>query len=159
MLTYIHRDGTIDWQGRQHQIDFVLTPYYAADNLDFDDALDTLKLTYRDTLLYTERTAQKTTGLDALAVRPAQTVSNNITIADPALPVAATNKHLSLDAEGLVLNADATCVYETGSHFLSFMTLLQVLGQRRVRPLHLFVQPSGRPYRDAATTESDPPIH
>ncbi|TFK84975.1 hypothetical protein K466DRAFT_495616 [Polyporus arcularius HHB13444] len=101
-------DGTIDWQGRQHQIDFVLTPYYGAEDLDFNDALNTLKLTYRDTLLYTERNAQKTTGLDALAVRPAQTLSNNITTADPALPVAATNKHLSLDAEGLVLNADGT---------------------------------------------------
>ncbi|KAI0693937.1 esterase-like activity of phytase-domain-containing protein [Cerioporus squamosus] len=101
-------DGTIDWQGRQHQIDFVLTPYYDSGKLDFDDALNTLKLTYRDTLLYTERNAQKTTGLDALAVRPAQALSGNITIADPALPVAATNKHLSLDAEGLVLNADGT---------------------------------------------------
>ena len=74
------RDGTIDYQGRQHQIDFMLTPYYGTDNLDFDDALDTLKLTYRNTLLYTERNAQKTTGLDALAVRPAQPLSQFLCI-------------------------------------------------------------------------------
>ena len=105
------RDGTIDWQGRQHQIDFMLTPYYGTDNLDFDDALDTLQLTYRNTLLYTERNAQKTTGLDALAVRPAQPLSEFISIADPALPIAPANQHMSLDAEGLVLNADGTCVH------------------------------------------------
>lgn len=115
------RDGTIDWQGRQHQIDFMLTPFYGTDNLDFDDALDTLKLTYRDTLLYTERNAQKTTGLDALAVRPAQPPSTFVSIADPALPIAPANQHMSLDAEGLVLNDDGTYVhvYTFAYHYVS----------------------------------------
>ncbi|KAJ3007246.1 hypothetical protein NUW54_g3620 [Trametes sanguinea] len=55
-------DGTIDYQGRQHEIDFVLSPYYDDDNLSFEDGLQTLKLTYRNTLLYTERESRKTTG-------------------------------------------------------------------------------------------------
>lgn len=107
---YFDSDGTIDWQSRQYQIDFALSPYYGDNNLDFTDALNTLKLTYRSTVLYTERNAQKTTGLDALAVRPAQPLSRFISIADPALPVNAPNGRLSVDAEGLALNADGTCV-------------------------------------------------
>ncbi|TBU59301.1 esterase-like activity of phytase-domain-containing protein [Dichomitus squalens] len=94
-------DGTIDYQGRQHQIDFVLLPFYGTNNLTFDAALTTLKLSYRNTLLYTERNDAATTGLDALAIRPS-------TSADPPLPEAPSNDHLSLDAEGLVLNADGT---------------------------------------------------
>ena len=65
--------------------------------------LKTLQLMYRDTLLYTERNGTKTTGLDALAVRPATSV-------DPPLPEAPSNDHMSLDAEGLVVNADGTYV-------------------------------------------------
>ncbi len=103
MRTY--SDGTIDWQGRQQVIDFVLTPYYGTDNLDFSDGLKTLQLNYRDTLLYTERNGLKTTGLDALAVRPATSV-------DPPLPEAPSNDHMSLDAEGLVVNADGSYVAE-----------------------------------------------
>ncbi|KAI1798159.1 esterase-like activity of phytase-domain-containing protein [Ganoderma leucocontextum] len=94
-------DGTVDWQGRQQVIDFVLSPYYGTDNLNFSDGLKTLQLTYRDTLLYTERNGSKTTGLDALAVRPATAV-------DPPLPEAPSSDHMSLDAEGLALNADGT---------------------------------------------------
>ncbi|OSD08066.1 hypothetical protein PYCCODRAFT_1358178 [Trametes coccinea BRFM310] len=101
-------DGTIDYQGRQHEIDFVLSPYYDDDNLSFEDGLQTLKLTYRDTLLYTERAARKTTGLDALGVRPAELLSHFLTIEDPPLPIAPSNGHLALDLEGLVLNADGT---------------------------------------------------
>ncbi|KAH9852586.1 esterase-like activity of phytase-domain-containing protein [Lenzites betulinus] len=94
-------DGTIDYQARQHQIDFVLSPYYDTDDLAFEDGLETLQLTYRSTLLYTDRESQKTTGLDALGVRPADA-------ADPPLPIAPSNGHLAVDAEGLVLNADGT---------------------------------------------------
>ena len=94
-------DGTVDYQARQHQIDFVLSPYYGTSNLAFDVALNTLNVTYRSTLLYTERNDTKTTGLDALAVRPATSV-------DPPLPEAPSNDHLSVDAEGLVLNSDGT---------------------------------------------------
>ncbi|KAI9063592.1 hypothetical protein FKP32DRAFT_1571777 [Trametes sanguinea] len=101
-------DGTIDYQGRQHEIDFVLSPYYDDDNLSFEDGLQTLKLTYRNTLLYTERESRKTTGLDALAVRPAEPLSRLLTIEDPPLPIAPSNGRLTLDSEGLVLNADGS---------------------------------------------------
>ncbi|KAI0635217.1 esterase-like activity of phytase-domain-containing protein [Trametes polyzona] len=100
-------DGTIDYQARQHQIDFVLSPYYSKDDLSFEDGLRTLQLTYRDTLLYTERESQKTTGLDALSVRPGGADLSNIS-EDPPLPVAPSDNHLSVDAEGLALNADGT---------------------------------------------------
>ncbi|CDO75851.1 hypothetical protein BN946_scf184833.g2 [Trametes cinnabarina] len=101
-------DGTIDYQARQHQIDFVLSPYYGDENLSFEDALETLKLTYRNTLLYTERESRKTTGLDALAVRPAEPLSRLLAIENPPVPIAPSNGHLAVDAEGLVLNADGT---------------------------------------------------
>lgn len=106
---FSHSDGTIDYQARQHQIDFVLSPYYDADNLDFADGLKTLQLAYRDTLLYTERESQKTTGLDALGVRQAETLSPPA-INDPPMPIAPSNGHLAVDAEGLALNADGTYV-------------------------------------------------
>ncbi|KAI0371998.1 hypothetical protein BV20DRAFT_135428 [Pilatotrama ljubarskyi] len=101
-------DGTIDYQARLHQIDFVLSPYYDADDLPFEDALQTFQLSYRDTLLYTERESQKTTGLDALGVRPGQPLERLLTIEDPPLPIAPFNGHLAVDAEGLALNADGT---------------------------------------------------
>ncbi|KAI8970883.1 esterase-like activity of phytase-domain-containing protein [Trametes punicea] len=101
-------DGTIDYQARQHEIDFVLSPYYGADDLSFDTALQTLKLTYRNTLLYTERESRKTTGLDALGVRPAEALYRLLTIEDPPLPIAPSNGDLTVDAEGLVLNSDGT---------------------------------------------------
>ena len=105
--TCVCSDGTVDYQARQQRIDFVMSPYYDADNLSFDDAQDTLQLTYRSTLLYTERDDQKTTGLDALAVRPAQ---QSGAVEDPPFPIAPSNGHLSIDAEGLALNADGTYV-------------------------------------------------
>ena len=70
--------------------------------------MQTLQLTYRDTLLYTERESRKTTGLDALGVRPAEPLELFLTIEDPALPIAPSNDHLAVDAEGLVLNSDGT---------------------------------------------------
>lgn len=97
----------------------MLSPYYDADNLDFADGLKTLQLTYRDTLLYTERESQKTTGLDALGVRQAETLSPPA-INDPPMPIAPSNGHLAVDAEGLALNADGTYV----RIFLVFDTVL-----------------------------------
>ncbi|KAG8942630.1 hypothetical protein FRC03_002993 [Tulasnella sp. 419] len=93
-------EGTVDWQTRQHEIDFVLTPYTGSTPLSFSDAKKTLELTYKKTLLYTERQNKKPTGLDALDYRPA-------TGSDPELPIPSKTKdNLSLDAEGLVLNND-----------------------------------------------------
>ncbi|KAJ3478425.1 hypothetical protein NLI96_g9767 [Meripilus lineatus] len=102
-------DGTIDYQARQHSIDFVLSPYYGDTPLNFTAAQQTLQLTYRDTLLYTERNNVKTSGLDPLAIRPAQSNFPSVASADPPLPIPATTfSHLSVDAEGLVLNDDGT---------------------------------------------------
>ncbi|OCH85048.1 hypothetical protein OBBRIDRAFT_343414 [Obba rivulosa] len=102
-------DGTVDYQARQHVLDFKLSPYYSADNLSFTGAQSTLRLSYRGTLLYFEREHTKTTGLDALAVRPADRGFPTIISADPAMPIPAKNfSHLSVDAEGLALNKDGT---------------------------------------------------
>ena len=106
------RDGTVDYQGRQHDIDFVLKPYYGSANLSFADAQKTLVVRYRRTLLYTERERVTTTGLDALGVRRAQAGFPIITSADPQIPIASPAfNHLSLDLEGLVLNADGRRVF------------------------------------------------
>ena len=109
VLTRSFSDGTIDYQGRQHQIDFVLNPYYSTSALSFTDAQDTLQLTYKDTLLYTEREGAKTSGLDAQGVRAAQSGFPSTPTADPQMPIPSKSlNHLSLDLEGLVLNTDGT---------------------------------------------------
>ncbi|EMD36215.1 hypothetical protein CERSUDRAFT_74243 [Gelatoporia subvermispora B] len=106
-------DGTVDYQARQHVLDFKLSPYYSADDLSFTAAQSTLQLTYQDTLLYFEREHTATTGLDALAVRPADSGFPTVISADPAMPIPATDfSHLTVDAEGLALNQD-------GSFFVS----------------------------------------
>ncbi|KAI0674352.1 esterase-like activity of phytase-domain-containing protein [Trametes maxima] len=120
-------DGTIDYQARQHQIDFVLNPYYDSDELTFEDGLKTLQLAYRDTLLYTERESQKTTGLDALAVRPAETPARSVAIEDPAVPIAPSNDHLAVDAEGLALNSDGT--FWTSDEYGPYIYLFSPEGQ------------------------------
>lgn len=99
-------DATIDYQGRQHDIDFVLTPYYGTSDLTFAEAQKTLALTYRSTLLYVERNDTKTSGLDALAVRPQDGGFPNDPLADPPMPIPFQFNHLTLDLEGLALNGD-----------------------------------------------------
>jgi hypothetical protein len=102
-------NGTVDYQARQHEIDFVLSPYYNAENLSFTDAQKTLEVTYKHTTLQVERHNTKTSGLDALAVRPPQSGFPNVPTADPEMPIASTTlPHLSIDAEGIVSNADGT---------------------------------------------------
>jgi hypothetical protein len=97
-----YRITTIDYQERQHEVDFVLTPYYSAGNLSWANALQTLQLKYKETLLYDGPGSVKTSGLDALGILPAAA-------GEPALPIAnATYQHLTVDAEGLALNADST---------------------------------------------------
>ncbi|EIN10940.1 hypothetical protein PUNSTDRAFT_133002 [Punctularia strigosozonata HHB-11173 SS5] len=100
---------TINYQGRQHSIDFTLTPYYGTSALSFSDAQQTLKLNYKSTLLYFDRGHVKTSGLDALGIRPAEDGSPQDSLADPVMPIPnSTFNHLSVDAEGLVLNADGS---------------------------------------------------
>lgn len=107
----LYRDGTIDYQARQHEIDFILTPYYASENLTFQAAQQTLKVTYRNTILQFDRLHKKTSGLDPTAVRDAQLGSNIIPFLDPAMPIVSkADNRLVLDIEGLVANADGTCV-------------------------------------------------
>ncbi|EPQ52875.1 hypothetical protein GLOTRDRAFT_64673, partial [Gloeophyllum trabeum ATCC 11539] len=102
-------DGTVDYQARQHVIDFVLSPYYGTDDLSFTAAQQTLKLDYKSTLLYYERNDTKTTGLDSLAIRPQQDGYPQNSLADPPMPIPnITYNHLCTDAEGLALNADGT---------------------------------------------------
>lgn len=99
-------DGTINYQGRHHEVEITLNPYYDTTPLSFNDSQKTLALKYKSTLLYTERQHKSTTGLDSVAVRPSELVG---LVLDPPEPIA--NKifsHLNLDAEGLVLNADGT---------------------------------------------------
>lgn len=90
-------------------MDFVLTPYYGTDNLSFVDAQKTLQLDYKETLLYFDRQETKTSGLDALGVRPAELGFPVLAVADPEMPIPNnTFSHLTLDLEGLVLNPDGT---------------------------------------------------
>jgi len=102
-------DGTIDYQSRQHNIDFLLSPYYDDADLTFAEGLTTLQLTYKSTILNTERNKVATSGLDPAAVRAATSGFPSNPLADPQFPIASTSlPHLTIDAEGLVLNADGT---------------------------------------------------
>lgn len=106
------RITTVNYQARIHEYDITFTPYYGSKDLSFDDAAKTLQLTYSKTILHYDRGHVNTTGLDPIAIR-AQ--SSNFTSAnpdaDPQLPIASTaDPRLSVDAEGLVLNSDGTCV-------------------------------------------------
>ncbi|KAG9223789.1 hypothetical protein CCMSSC00406_0004870 [Pleurotus cornucopiae] len=102
-------DGTVDVQGRRHEIDFVLTPYTDKKKLSFKDAQKTLQLTYRRSILETERGDAPTSGLDPLAVRPPQSGFPSIATADPEMPIASNAEpHLTVDAEGIVANADGS---------------------------------------------------
>lgn len=103
------RDGTIDYQARQHFIDFTLSPYYGTSDLSFNSARETLQLTYRETTLYFERDGQKTTGLDSLEVRAQENEFPSDATADPIMPIPSfIFNHLSIDAEGIALNSDGT---------------------------------------------------
>ena len=87
----------------------MLNPYYDAANLTFNQAIDTLKLSVGKTILYTERQHKNTTGLDALAVRAAEPGFPLIPTQDPQMPIPSQSfNRLTLDSEGLVLNADGT---------------------------------------------------
>ncbi|KAK0493541.1 esterase-like activity of phytase-domain-containing protein [Armillaria luteobubalina] len=101
-------DGTINYQARQHDIDFVLTPYYGTDDLSFEDAQETLAVVYKNTTLQFERDHNKTTGLDSLGVRPAMAGYPSDPLADPEMPVPITIPNLSVDAEGIIANPDGT---------------------------------------------------
>ncbi|KAJ7214480.1 esterase-like activity of phytase-domain-containing protein [Mycena pura] len=101
--------STIDYQARRHEIDFVFTPYSGSANLSFTEAQKTLSLTYKDTTLLFERKKTKTSGLDPSAIRAAEHGFGIIPLADPQMPIASVAEpHLTLDAEGIIANADGT---------------------------------------------------
>ncbi|KAF7313076.1 Phytase-like domain-containing protein [Mycena kentingensis (nom. inval.)] len=103
-------EETIDYQARRHEIAFILTPYTGTAALSFADAQKTLQLTYLNTTLLFERADTKTSGLDPGDVRPAAADSGAANpLADPEMPVASDDEpHLSVDAEGIAINADGT---------------------------------------------------
>ncbi|KAF8194938.1 esterase-like activity of phytase-domain-containing protein [Pholiota molesta] len=106
-------DGTVDYQARRHELQFTLAPYTSSTNLNFTNAQETFKISYVDTILEVERNNVKTSGLDPAAIRPAQSGFPTVPTADPQMPIASTSEpHLTLDVEGIVLNAD-------GSYWLS----------------------------------------
>ncbi|KAF9529605.1 esterase-like activity of phytase-domain-containing protein [Crepidotus variabilis] len=99
----------IDYQSRRHEIAFTLAPYTGTTKLTFAAAQQTLQLAYLNTVLEFERNGTKTSGLDPNAIRPAQSGFPSVASADPQLPIASTSEpHLTLDVEGLVLNADGS---------------------------------------------------
>lgn len=101
----------------------MLKPYYGAANLSFTASQATLQLQYKKTLLYKDRFAVKTSGLDPLGVRPAEIGFPLLAISDPPLPIPnITFSHVSLDCEGLVLNADGSYVStpQVSDHHLPF---------------------------------------
>ena len=60
-------------------------------------------------ILEFERQQQTTTGLDALAVRPAAPNFPANPLADPEMPIASTSfPHVSVDVEGIVSVGDGT---------------------------------------------------
>jgi hypothetical protein len=94
---------TVDYQARQQLLDIQFTPYYSSDLQTYDQAVQSsLRLSYQRTLLYSDADGTPTTGLDPLAVRPA---SGSM----PPLPIASESyDRLSVDPEGLVVNADGS---------------------------------------------------
>ncbi|KAJ1300752.1 hypothetical protein OPQ81_002396 [Rhizoctonia solani] len=102
-------ETTIDWQARHHSFDFILSPYYGSSKLDFDTASKTFRIQYNSTLLYSKAPGFLTSGLDAISSIPNTTVY-------PILPAPDLTK-LSVDAEGLVLNADGSFWTSDDGHF------------------------------------------
>ncbi|KAL7411305.1 esterase-like activity of phytase-domain-containing protein [Mrakia frigida] len=95
-------DTTTDYVVRQQYLDITLTPNYDTATQTFEQGRKSVSMTYSKSLLYSDAAGVPVSGLDALGVRAA-------TADSPALPIAsATYDHLSLDAEGLVVNADGT---------------------------------------------------
>ncbi|EDR07135.1 uncharacterized protein LACBIDRAFT_235871, partial [Laccaria bicolor S238N-H82] len=102
-------DTTVNYQSRQHEVDFTLKPYAGATNLDFTTAQQTLTLSYRKTTLQFDRFGKTTSGLDPTAVRPAVPGHEFVAFLDPEMPIVSRrDDRLVIDAEGLVANADGS---------------------------------------------------
>ncbi|KAJ7617309.1 esterase-like activity of phytase-domain-containing protein [Roridomyces roridus] len=118
----------IDYQARRHELAFVLTPYSGTADLTFAQATQTLQLAYKNTTLEFERNNTKTSGLDPSAIRAAQAGSPANPLADPQMPIASTSEpHLTIDAEGLVANADGS--YWTSDEYGPYIYHFTASGQ------------------------------
>ncbi|CAA7265661.1 unnamed protein product [Cyclocybe aegerita] len=101
--------ATINYQARQHEIDFVLSPYYESANQTLEAGARSLQLQYKKTILQYDRQRKTTSGLDPNAVRGAQRGFELNPLRDPEMPVVAKeDDRLSLDVEGLVTNKDGS---------------------------------------------------
>ena len=109
----------MDYQARRHELSFTLSPYTDTANLNFTLAQETFKISYVNTTLEVERGGTKTSGLDPAAIRAAQSSFPAVPTADPQMPIASlVEPHLTLDIEGIALNADgsyASCCLLTQS--------------------------------------------
>lgn len=120
---FLSRNSTINYQARQQEIDFVLTPYYGSANLSFAAAQETLKLKYTKTTLQVERLDKKTSGLDPAAVRAATLGFPLLALADPQIPIVSkVDNRLVLDVEGVIANSDGSWVSWHWHH----CTLIQI---------------------------------
>ncbi|KAJ7150764.1 esterase-like activity of phytase-domain-containing protein [Mycena filopes] len=120
--------STIDYQARRHELQFVLTPYTGTAPLSFAAASQTLLLTYQNTTLVVERNDTKTSGLDPGDIRGAAPGFGTTPLADPQMPIASTAEpHLSVDAEGIVANADGT--FWTSDEYGPYIYLFSATGQ------------------------------
>ena len=114
MLPFSFRDETVDYQARQHEIDFTFSPYTSSSKLSFSDAQKTLQMKYRKTVFLTERSGKKTSGLDPAYIRSAEKDYKDYPLRDPAMPVVSkSDQRLVLDVEGLVANKDGRWVSYT----------------------------------------------
>ncbi|KAJ3567527.1 hypothetical protein NP233_g6309 [Leucocoprinus birnbaumii] len=100
-------DATINYQARHHEIDFVLTPYYGAENISFTNAQKTLALRYRNTVLEFDVNRKPTSGLDPQSVR-SPFLLTELLFPGPLPIVSKADDRLALDVEGMIANADGT---------------------------------------------------
>ncbi|KAJ7079242.1 esterase-like activity of phytase-domain-containing protein [Mycena belliarum] len=148
--------NTVDYQARRHELSFVLTPYYGADALSFEAAQQTFRVTYQNTTLEVERNDTKTSGLDATAVRAAMPGFGTDPLADPQMPIASkAEPHLSIDAEGLVANADGT--YWTSDEYGPYIYLFSADGHllQTIQP-PAAILPLSKKGKINFTSEKDP---
>ncbi|KAI0300504.1 hypothetical protein B0F90DRAFT_1917729 [Multifurca ochricompacta] len=108
-------NGTVNYQSRQLVLDFTLTPYNGQTPLSFSATQQTLQLTYKETLLYTERGGVAVIGLDALgSIEPPQAIVPLSTTGQLAFTSGtdpATGRSGNQGFEGLTISPDDSTLY------------------------------------------------
>ena len=101
--------GTVDYQSRRHELKIVFAPYLKSEPLSIEDALNTLNITYEGTTFHEDEFERRTTGLDALQVRPEFGYYPYGRGSEPQSPIPSLQyDRLSVDAEGIVANIDGS---------------------------------------------------